>query len=340
MQLLETQTLQPGKQPVLIRGNRLDVIKANGADAVATVVGQPAHFESDGLGLTGATIKVNSGTNHLTIDGPGQMDIAITKDLEDKPLPAPCKLTVGWQQGMDFDGRTAHFEQSVVASTPACSHEVGMAEFRLKTSAMDVQMQQPIRFSDTKSRNSRRSRRFAARGAWRWTATRTTRSNDSFPTTRCRSPTGGSTEVGGGLTGGPGWINSVRYGSDDLLPGQPNAAPQRPGQGQSTLLPARKFQKSMTGNVFFRQVTFRDHVRASFAPVDSWDAMLTTNDPGRLGPQGMVATCDELQVLQPLLPFGGDDRAIELYMLGNAKVEGAEYTASPAESPTPRPKRY
>jgi len=34
-----------------------------------------------------------------------------------------------------------------------------------------------------------------------------------------------------------------------------------------------------------------------------------------------------LQAFQPLLPFGGDHRTIELYALGNAKVEGAEYTA-------------
>ena len=118
VQLLETQTSLPGKQPVLIRGNRLDVVKANAPDAVATIVGQPAHFEGDGLALTGSAIKVNCGTNLLTIDGPGRMDITTANDLEGKPLPAPCNLAVDWQRGMDFDGRTAHFEQSVVASTP------------------------------------------------------------------------------------------------------------------------------------------------------------------------------------------------------------------------------
>ena len=47
----------------------------------------------------------------------------MTNDLEGQPLPAPCKLTVDWQRGMDFDGRTAQFEQSVVASRRACSRK-------------------------------------------------------------------------------------------------------------------------------------------------------------------------------------------------------------------------
>ncbi|MFZ1935669.1 MAG: hypothetical protein WBL72_07650 [Thermoguttaceae bacterium] len=331
VQLLETQTSQPGKQPVLIRGNRLDLIKANGPDALATVVGQPAHFEGDGLGLTGATIKVNSGTNHLTIDGPGQMDIAITKDLDDHPLPAPCNLAVVWQQGMDFDGRTAHFEQSVVASSPALPTKSGTADFRLKTSSMDVQMQHPIRFSDAKSTSKPEVEEIRCRGgvevdSHSFDAQRQLASHDQMQTTDVAV---NLNRLGGGLTGGRGWINSVQYGSDDMRPGQPNAATNNaPAKPKQLYCLHVKFERDVTGNVFFRQVTFRDHVRASFAPVDSWDAMLTTNeDPSRLGPQGAVANCDELQVFQPLLPFGGDHRAIELYMLGNAVVEGAEYKA-------------
>ena len=125
-------------------------------------------------------------------------------------------------------------------------------------------------------------------------------------------------QIGGGLTGGPGWINTVRYGSADMLPGQPNAANNAPAKADQLYCLHVKFEKSITGNILFRQVTFRDHVQATFAPVDSWDAMLTTNDPSRLGPKGAVASCDELQVFQTLLPFGGDRRAIELYALGNA----------------------
>ncbi len=42
---------------------------------------------------------------------------------------------------MDFDGRKAVFEHSVVASDPT---------HRLRTEVMEVQLQQPIRFADAK----------------------------------------------------------------------------------------------------------------------------------------------------------------------------------------------
>ncbi len=328
VQLLETQTSQPGEQPVLIRGNRLDVIHANRPDAVATIVGQPAHFEGDGLGLTGATIKVNSGTNHLSIDGPGQMQITTTDDFEGKPLPAPCKLTIDWQRGMDFDGQTAHFEQSVVASTPGMFSEGEMTQFRLDTSTMDVKLRRPISFSDTNTKTHEKPQVEAMR--CEGGVTMDSRTFDArqqlVSRNRMHVTDLGINRLGGGLTGGPGWINRVWYGSSDLLPGQPNAAANAPAKADQLCCLHVKFDKSITGNIFFRQVTFTDHVRATYAPVDSWDAMLTTNDPSRLGPKGMVATCDELFVKQMLLPFGGR-RAIELYALGNAKVEGVEYTA-------------
>jgi len=75
----------------------------------------------------------------------------------------------------------------------------------------------------------------------------------------------GINKIGGGLTGGPGWINTVRYGDADLLPGQPNAAANAPAKAKQLYCLHVTFQKSMTGNVLFRQVTFRDHVLASFA---------------------------------------------------------------------------
>jgi hypothetical protein len=128
-------------------------------------------------------------------------------------------------------------------------------------------------------------------------------------------------QLGGGLTGGPGWINTVRYGSDDMVPGQPAAAPAAPAKRDQLYCLHVKFQRGITGNVLFRRVTFRDQVRATFGPVDNWDAMLTTDNPAKLGPKGVVSRCDELQVFQPLLPVGGR-RAIEIYALGNAQVEG------------------
>ena len=255
------------------------------------------------------------------------MDITANSDLDGKPLPVPCKLTVDWQRYMDFDGRTAHFEQSVVCSTPGMFSQGEMTQFRLDTAVMAVQLQKMVRFSDAKTQGQPQVEWIRCEGgvamdSHTFDARQQLTAHDQMQVTDL-----GINKIGGGLTGGPGWINSVRFGSADMLPGQPNAANNVPAKADQLYCLHVKFEKSMTGNILFRQVTFRDHVLATFSPVDSWDAKITTNDPSRLGPQGAVATCDELQVFQPVLPFGGDHRMIELYMLGNAIVEGAEYKA-------------
>ena len=87
-----------------------------------------------------------------------------------------------------------------------------------------------------------------------------------------------------------------------------------------------KFRGSITGNLLRRQLTFHDQVRTSYGPVDNWDAMLTTENPDQLGPRGVTVRCDQLSVVQMLLPVGGR-RAVELEALGNAVVENITFTA-------------
>ena len=92
------------------------------------------------------------------------------------------------------------------------------------------------------------------------------------------------------------------------------------------------FQKSVTGhvgslgNMQRGQLTFRDHVRATYGPVDTWDAELKTTDPRRLGPNGFMAQCDQLSVAQTLTPTSSRT-SIWLEAVDNAKVEGIDYTA-------------
>lgn len=54
--------------------------------------------------------------------------------------------------------------------------------------------------------------------------------------------------------------------------------------------------------------------------------MLTTDNPDKLGPEGVVVHCDQLTVDQMLLPIGGK-RYFELEALGNTVVEGTTFTA-------------
>jgi len=51
----------------------------------------------------------------------------------------------------------------------------------------------------------------------------------------------------------------------------------------------------------------------------------------------VVARSNELSVVQMLLP-SGDRKAVELYMLGNAVVEGITFKHSATASPMPKPR--
>lgn len=331
----ETQTVKPDDLPAKIRGNRLVVERAHRPDACAKIIGQagqPAHFEAQGLGLTGSTITLDNGTNHLLMDGPGQMDILMRKDLEGRPLPMPSNLRVLWQQGMNFNGQTARFDESVVASTPGIPSQSGMTAFELKSRTMEVQLQRMIRFSDTKNQPETQIEEIRCFGG-------VTMDSRSFDTRQqlvshdqMRVTDLAINQISGNLNGGSGWVNSVRYGSDDALMGPPGTASANMPAKPPTLISLHvKFQGSMTGNPLSRQVqshqvTFTDQVRITYAPVDDWDAMVTTDDPSRLGPKGAVARCDRLTVFQVPLP-ASDQRAIELYMSGNAMVEGTTFKA-------------
>ena len=54
--------------------------------------------------------------------------------------------------------------------------------------------------------------------------------------------------------------------------------------------------------------------------------MLTSENPDQLGPQGVIVRCDQLTVVQMLLPVGGR-RAVELEALGNAVAENVTFRA-------------
>ena len=132
----------PGRPtPLLLTGDWLKVRDANGPNGTVRVLGRPAHFEGRGLSLTGANLNLDRGDNHFWIDGPGRMERLVDRDLERRPLEKPVNLQVDWQHKMDFDGRKAVFQHSVVASDPT---------HRLRTEVMEAQLQQPIRFADAK----------------------------------------------------------------------------------------------------------------------------------------------------------------------------------------------
>ena len=73
-------------------------------------------------------------------------------------------------------------------------------------------------------------------------------------------------------------------------------------------------------------MTFNDRVHAAYAPAESWQTVLDTEDPDKLGPQGAILHCDRLTVTEMKTPIEGK-RSMELEAAGNTVVESVEFTA-------------
>ena len=331
----ETQTAKPNERPVLIRGDRLEVRDATTSRSTVTVVGRPAHFEGRGLALNGANINLNRGANRLWVDGPGQMNAPIPEDraAPDQPAAPAGVMTIDWRRGMEFDGRTAKFVEGVVANAP---------QRQLQTEMMRVQILPPISFTDSSPQKEPEVEEIQCCGGVKM-AQRTFDQNQQITShDRIELTDLAINFVSGVIKGGPGWLNSVRMGSDNPLGASPIAAaqagPVAPAPSHLCCVHVR-FKKSVVGNIggiggvrgiggLARRegVTFTDQVQMAYSPVNNWDAMLATTDPDKLGPQGITVRCDQLSVVQMSLALG-NMRSIELDALGNAVVENTEFTA-------------
>jgi hypothetical protein len=325
VQLLQTQTARPGERPIVIRGDSLDATNLNSPQTLVRVVGRPARFEGP-LAITGPNINVDSAANRVSIDGPGQMEIPLPpsppgqSNPPGQPPVPPGMLTIDWQREMWFDGLNAHFEQGVVAH---------MGSRQMHTESMDAQLVRPFRFSDRVMPEGNPIKSVHCRDRVRMDD-RTPTSHDQLET----SDLGLNIDTGE-LNGGPGWINSVRWGSNDALggamagmAGPPPVAGQTPPRETLHCLHV-KFERSMEGNVgnpLVKRLTLKNRVSAVYAPVDNWDAMPTADTLDRLGPQAVTLNCEELSVAEMAIPFGGPSW-FEMAAGGNCRVENATFTA-------------
>ncbi|NUQ64797.1 MAG: hypothetical protein HUU20_20230, partial [Pirellulales bacterium] len=206
----QTPTANPEERPLVITGDQIHVVDAAEPHAAVTVTGNPAHFEGRGLGLTGSNINLNRGTNRLWMDGPGQMDVTLDRDLEGRPIRDAGPLAVTWQEKMSFDGKTAHFEEAVVART---------ATQVLQTETLDVILKRTIRFADPRTQPEPQLEQIVCRGGV-FLEGRDSDPNGLLSHNRMQINDLVIHLISGEMTAnGPGWLTTVRRGSGDLLPG-------------------------------------------------------------------------------------------------------------------------
>jgi hypothetical protein len=332
VELIETRTRNPNDKPTIIRGDQIKVRDASTVSAWAVVTGQPGHFESQGLGLSGAAITVNRGTNSVSSDGPGTMDLPpMDRDLEGQPVKNPKPMRVTWQRGMNFDGRTVHFKGSVLAANELQ---------QLQTDVLEVSFREMIRFDDVKDQVRPDRRPEVEKVACQGDVRVDRRSFDEAGRPQSVEAIEVKNLVIDNASGqlksdGPGRLTSVRLGKGGpvAIPGM--APPQPPLAASANPAAAReqlhylnvRFQGSITGNVpeGQRSMTFHDRVRAIFGPVDSWQTTLPDDNPDALGDTGVQLDCEHLSVNELPLPTGTQP-SFELVAVGNTTVKGRDFT--------------
>ncbi len=336
VRLQETQTAQPDQRPLLVTGQWLHATEANSPKAKVTVTGEPAHMEGRGMSLTGPNIHIDRGANTLDAKGPGRMEKFLENDLDNRPLKHGETIKIDWQQGMTFDGRKAHFQDSV--------NVVGESKL-LVTGWMDVLFQQPISLSDQRPQAQPKiAKLICGDGVFMENSTiekgqRTSYDRMQFKNLELDHLTG---DFHGD---GPGWATSVRRGGGQGLsiPGGPIAglgpsattrpisfSPQQPQPSDPNQLICIRviFMRSITGNELRKDLIFHGRVRAAYAPTQSWTETLKSDDPQQLGPEAAVLKCEQLEVNDMSPVSGSSGRNVELRAQDNVIAEGTNKTGT------------
>jgi hypothetical protein len=318
----ETMRADPHQAPLRITGNSLQLRNGLSENPSMRVTGQMAQVAARGMIMSGAEIQLKRGANRLWIEGPGQVSFPARRDVPSQRADPGQRITVDWKGRMDFDGRTVHFERDVKAHS---DHMFALS------GVLDVALNRGIDFAKPDGLQQVDVRQFQFDN-------RVFIENRSFSDERelisidqLQTRNLSVDQFTGWLhADGPGWVSTVRYGSDKPL--APSAPAKRAAERPNGLAEKRltyvhiDFQKAIVGNLLKREIQLLDRVKAIYGPVDSWDTKLVAGRREDLGQDGALLTCDRLTAVEMNMPWAGR-RAFELQATGNAVVEGRSFTA-------------
>jgi len=341
---------QPAPEVIELRGDQLQISRANRFDARAVVSGRPAQVAGRGIDLQGPLVEFDRGRNRLSVDGAGKLGLPIAGGLPGLeslavaspvaqpaaqpvvPVPAAVagRLDIGWQGRMDFDGLTARFVDRVVTTS---------GDTALRAGSLDVVFTKQIDFSATTSdrtaRNTDIARIACGNGVRIESESVAVDGAKSVEKLFLRDLL--VDRATGEVTGsGPGRLASTRFGASPgiALPGA-GGLPGAAGAAQPTPAPRPDelsylgvdFQRGIRGNINRRQMEFHQRVEAIWGPVGGWNDTLDAHAAGGLPPRAVAITSDVLSVGQAA-PLPGLRRGtLELGAAGNVMVEGEAFTA-------------
>ncbi len=314
----ETHTARPDDEPLIIRGDRLQLSGAEDELAHATISGQPAHVEARGMTIEGAAIDLDQQTNRMWIDGAGRMTLPVRQDLQGQPVDSPQRLVVRWQGRMQFDGRVARFEKQIEGQGPAQ---------RMQTELLEAELKEPIRFAASSSSRAKPELHELRCGHGVYFENHPVEDGQPTSIDRMQLASLRINQTTGAITGdGPGWVTTVRTGGSSPLQLGSQPAPRSSASGGKLDYLRVDFSRGIEGNLHRRQIAFVGNVRSVYGPVPDWSQVLDADDPEGLGEQGVLLDCDRLTVTEMQTPLRQQGH-LELEALGNTLVEGRTFTA-------------
>jgi hypothetical protein len=331
--------------PLAIEGNWLELRDADTPRRNVVVAGnadKPAIIAAEGMTMRGATVNLDTASNRMWIDGPGEMNLVQppkpagqiqTASASNQPRDAfsfgnsgPVKID--WQQGMNFDGRTVRFIGGVVARQNSENLEQSTnSELSIRTEQMDATLDSQFNFNNTRRPEKRPEVEwFVAHG-------KALLDNRSFKmgqpvafdhmelTELTMNQISGETK-----SQGPGFMKSWRYGPKQELsslgpsssaPRGPNAA-AKPEEFQITYSRI-EFQNGIQGKVLknYLVMTFQEQVRGIFGAVPDWNKEHADEAPQ---PGKVVLHGDNLTARQMGRAADGT-LPMEVEIAGNTHVE-------------------
>jgi hypothetical protein len=228
-------------------------------------------------------------------EGAGKATLLVTRDLNGQTSATPFPVEVTWKGGLEFDGdRTIIFERNVA---------IAGADDVLRCDRLVAKLTAPIQPGAGLTQNTIDLSEVECTG--KVTIDHLTRDKEGVTShERVELLRLTINQQTGNISGdGPGVIRSTRFG-DGLAaltgkqnPTAPSLISPPPGAPGSKLHFLRvDFRRGMTGNMYTRELTFHENVRAVYGPVDAWEQELDVTRPETLPPDALTLTSNKLRI--------------------------------------------
>ncbi len=330
VELVEIRDSASAGAPITLAGNHLELTAggsnnpklmligspvSTGDVPAAPAEGRPAHIAAEGVALTGQTIQLHQGTNQLWVNGAGRIT---AQPQSTNKTNGPLELQ--WSGHLAFDGQTAAVRGQVVIQGKQIQTTGNFSDFVALGEDVRVTLAEKLDFSQPQRQRSVQYQQLFFVGP-------SVLENHTFNKAALQQSQE-RLEVSNlslqGATGalradGPGWLSSVRYNRDPLQP-ERGGSVATSSSAELLYLDVR-FAREMTGNLDYREITFKQQVQAVYGPVAQWGDQVSAEQIVSRARPGGVLHSDQLTVADVA---DKQSPGVEMLARGNIRVEGQE----------------